>query len=642
MNVLRLLLGRRLATGESEAHKINSIEGVPAMGLDALSSAAYGPEAALSMLLPAGVAGLGYIRPVTGAILVLLAVLAASYWQTIAAYPSNGGSYTVASDNLGPRLGILAASALLIDYVLNVAVGISAGIAAVTSAIPELHPWTLPLCLGVLAVITIVNLRGTLEAGIIFSLPAYLYIASFGGILILGIVKTIAAGGTPVAIVAPTPLPAATEGVSLWLLLRAFASGCTAMTGVEAVSNGVNAFRRPTVPHAHRTLAAIVIILGLLLASVAWLAQAYHIGAMDQTQPHYQTVLSQIAGAVIGRGPFYFVAIGSLLAVLSLSANTSFVDFPRICRLLARDGYLPREFAQPGRRLVNSVGILCLAASAGLLLIAFGGITLRLIPLFAVGAFLAFTLSQLGMAVHWRRRGDRLHFAINGVGAVATGIALLIILAAKFVEGAWVVVLAVPLLIALMRSVKRYYELLDRRLREEGPLDLPRGEPMVLIPIDRWDRLADKALGYALRLSRHVTALHLTRLEGDEAVAEERRLGRMWREDVVGPARAAGLPAPRLKRLPSPYRSFTGRLLRYIAWLEKRHPGRQIVVVIPDVVEAHWWDWLLQVHRAMRLQRALLRHGGPNLAVMIVPWALGEPHPEAVIEEEEESPRQRA
>src|SRR5438309_4744085 len=454
MKLLDLLLGRKLANREGESEKIAAFQGVPAMGLDGLASSAYGPEAALTVLAPLGFMGLAYMGPVMLAVLALLAILYVSYWQTIEAYPTSGGSYTVARENLGANAGLLAASALMIDYVLNVAVGISAGIGALTSAVPQLHPYTLELCLGVLALITLVNLRGTLEAGLIFSIPTYLFVASFGGLLLFGVAKAVIAGGSPTAIVPPPPLPTATEGVTIWLLLRAFASGCTAMTGVEAVSNGVSAFRDPTATHAHRTLTGIVLILGLLLAVISYLAPAYGVGAMDQTQPDYQSVLSQLAGAIVGRGVIYFIAIGSLLAILCLSAHTSFVGFPRLCRLVARDGYLPRAFAMPGRRLVYSVGILWLAATAGLLLTVFGGITDRLIPLFAVGAFMAFTLLQLGMSVHWlRRKGNRIRLLINGAGATGTGGALIVILAAKFVEGAWIVVLVIPCVLALLKTI---------------------------------------------------------------------------------------------------------------------------------------------------------------------------------------------
>ena len=339
-------------------------------------------------------------------ILVLLAILLFSYWQTIEAYPNNGGSYIVAKDNLGTNAGLLAAAALMVDYLLNVAVGISAGVGALTSAIPMLHPYTLWLCLGILFVIAVMNLRGTRESGLAWAVPTYLFVASLGVILAWGTYKVMTSHGQPEPAVPPPHIPQASDAVTLWLLLRAFASGCTAMTGVEAVSNGVNAFAEPKVRYAHGTLAAIVIILGLLLLGIAYVARGYGVMAMDQTQEGYQSVLSQLVGAVYGRGWFYYVTIGSVLAVLCLSANTSFVDFPRLCHLVAEDDFLPRPFAVPGRRLVYSVGILFLAAGAGGLLTVFGGITDRLIPLFAVGAFLSFTLSQVGMAAHWWRRAS--------------------------------------------------------------------------------------------------------------------------------------------------------------------------------------------------------------------------------------------
>ncbi|HEX6843284.1 MAG TPA: amino acid permease, partial [Stellaceae bacterium] len=506
MTLLKLILGRRLANEEHVERKIGAFEGVPAMGLDGLGSSSYGPEAALTVLMPLGAAGAGYIGFVMLPILVLLAILYVSYRQTIRAYPSNGGAYTVSRANLGANASLLAASALMIDYVLNVAVGISAGVGALTSAIPALHPYTLALCLAILVLVTIMNLRGTIDAGRAWALPTYLFVASFVLILAIGIFKTIMAGGHPQPAVPPPGQPNPTEALGLWLLLRSFAAGCTAMTGVEAVSNGVSAFRDPVILRAHRTLGAICAILGTLLGGIAYLARSYGIAAMDQTQDGYQSVLSQLAGAVIGRGPFYYVAIGSVLCVLCLSANTSFVDFPRVCRLVARDDFLPRPFAAVGRRLVFSVGILYLAAAAGLLLIIFGGITDRLIPLFAVGAFLTFTMSQLGMVVHWRialrratdrreRHRHRVSLAINAFGATATGIALTIIVAAKFSEGAWITLLAIPCVILLLRMVKRYYADLDAQLRDDKPLDLSQREPpIVLVVTESWSRLTDRAL----------------------------------------------------------------------------------------------------------------------------------------------------
>jgi amino acid transporter len=638
IDVSSLFFGRRLANQEDKTRRLGVIEGISAMGLDALASSAYGPEAALTILMPLGAQGVHLIRPIMAATLVLLAMLYLSYRQTIAAYPNNGGSYVVATENLGADAGLLAASALMIDYVLNVAVGISAGVGALTSAIPPLHPYTLELCLGILMLLTIVNLRGTREAGIVFSVPIYLFIALVGGLLLIGAAKAAVSGGHPASIV-PLPRPgAATEGVTLWLLLRAFASGCTAMTGVEAVSNGVSAFRDPTVLYARRVLTGIVLALGFLLAVISYLAPAYGIGAMNETRPGYQSVLSQLAGAIAGRGIIYFVATGSLLAVLCLSANTSFVDFPRMCRLVSRDGYLPRAFAMPGRRLVYSAGILWLAASAGLLLTVFGGITDRLIPLFAVGAFTAFTLSQLGMACHWMRQGgQRMRLAINGIGAIGTGAALGVILAAKFTGGAWITVLVVPCMLALLKIIRHYYNLVDRQLRDDGPIELHRGQaPIVVMAFRRWDRLSEKALRYSLLFSQNVIAIHLTRLEGSDDGEHSDRMRRQWRDDVEVPTRKAGLEPPKLVVSPSPYRSFVGHLLKHVSEVEAAHPGQPVVVVLPEVVRDHWWDYLLLgSSRARRLRTALLRHGGPNLAVVTVPWEREKPHPEEVIEHEE-------
>ena len=640
MSIRSALLGRTLANQEAAGDKIGVLEGVPAMGLDGLGSAAYGPEAALTVLVPLGAAGLGSIGPITAVILVLLGILFLSYWQTIQAYPSNGGSYTVARENLGTGAGLLAAAALMVDYMLNVAVGISAGIAALTSAIPALQPYTLPLCLAVLALVTGVNLRGTKESGLVLALPTYLFILGLGGMLLFGAAKILAGDGAPV--LAPPGVPAATQAFSIWLLLRAFAAGCTAMTGVEAVSNGVGAFREPRVGNAHGTLAVIVAVLAFLLGGIAWLCSHYGIMAMDQTQPGYQSVLSQLVGAVHGRDWLYYVVIASVLAVLCLSANTSFVGFPRLCRQVASDSFLPTAFAVPGRRLVYTVGILFLAGGAGLLLAVFGGITDRLIPLFAVGAFLSFTLSQAGMAAHWRRekrgRADHLRLWINGVGAVATGLALAIILAAKFTEGAWLTVLVIPLTLVLLHAVHRYYAALDRQLLQghEAPLHLHRYEPpRLIIPIARWDRVARNAVTFAMGLSPDVTALHCTELEGPDAEEHEKSLRAEWQHCVEGPAGKAGLPIPRLIVRSSPYRSVLGPLLRLIEEQGGCHPGRPLAVVLPQLVEKRWWEGIMHTHRERRLRAALLRDGGEGLAVIGVPWQLQPPAPKKLLAEEE-------
>jgi amino acid transporter len=642
MSLTTLLLGQRLANREAEGRKIGAFEGVPAMGLNALGSASYGPEAMLAVLAVVGAASLGAIQPITWVILLLLAILFLSYWQTIAAYPSNGGCYTVAHENLGENAGLLAAAALMVDYMLNVAVGISAGVGALTSAIPALHPYTLWLCLGILVVITLVNLRGTRESGLALALPTYLFIASLFFILGYGAWAVWTSGGHPRPVVASPAKAEAAGAVTAWLVLRAFAAGCTAMTGVEAVSNGVSAFKEPTVKYAHRTLSAICAVLGLLLLGIAYLAHSYSVTAMDQTQDNYQSVLSQLIGAVWGRDWVYFVTIGSVLAVLCLSANTSFVGFPRLCRQVASDGYLPKAFAMPGRRLVYTVGVLFLTIGAGGLLAAFGGITDRLIPLFAVGAFLSFTLSQAGMAAHWRREGrkhaDRVRLWINGLGALATGAALAIILLAKFAEGAWLTIIVVPLTLVLLKLTRHYYVSLDRQLLSGARqrIDLrEHAPPLVIIPLRRWDRISQKAVVYAMRMSPDVTALHCTDLEGPEAAEDESRIRDEWRRYVEQPAIEAGRPPPRLLVVPSPYRSVLAPLLRTVEDLRRSHPGRPIAVVLPLLVEAHWWEVLLHTHRERRLRRALRRYGGPDLATVAVPWNLETPQVEEVLAAEE-------
>src|SRR5271169_1372791 len=449
MNVVDLLFGRPLATEEEKAERIGPLKGIPIFGLDALSSAAYGPEAALTLLIPLGMAGSIYVWPITIGIVVLLGIVYFSYRQTIAAYPQGGGSYTVASENLGEGAGLLSAAALMIDYVLTAAVGISAGVGALVSAVPSLQRDTLSICLGILIVITLINLRGVRESGGIFLLPTYVFIACLLGLIAVGIFKTLAAGGHPVPVVVLPKLTGATATVSAWLLLRTFSSGCTAMTGVEAVSNGVMAFHEPTAQTAKRTLTIIIVILIVMLLGIAYLVPAYGIAATDPGMPGYESVLSQLLAAVTGRGAFYWISIGSILVVLSLSANTAFADFPRLGRAIAQNGYLPHSMTALGRRLVFAQGVYALAFLTGILLIIFRGVTDRLIPLYAVGAFLAFTLSQAGMVMHWKRvggPGSTRSMLLKGLGATATGITTLVVLVAKFTDGAWITVLLIPAL----------------------------------------------------------------------------------------------------------------------------------------------------------------------------------------------------
>jgi amino acid transporter len=622
MSLLDRILGRTLSSAEEEEQKIGVAAGVPMLGLDGLSSSAYGPEAALTVLLPLGALGLRCFGPIILVILGLLTMLYFSYRQTIAAYPMGGGSYTVAKENLGVWMGLLAAAALLLDYILNVAVGISAGIGALVSAVPGLHGHILALCLVTLALITLVNLRGIRESGVAFLIPTYLFVGTLGTALLIGVFKTLASGGHPQPVTAPPALPAATAAVSLWLLMRAFASGCTAMTGVEAVSNGVSAFAQPAVQRAQRTLTVIVVLLGLLLGGIAYLCRVYGIGATDPDSPSYQSVISQLVGAVAGRGVCYYVTIGSVLAVLALSANTSFAGFPRLCRLLAEDDFLPHAFAVKGRRLVYSYGIVILASMAGVLLIIFGGITDRLIPLFAVGAFLAFTLSQAGMVAHWKRRGGAhasASLVVNGVGAIATGIALAVILAAKLREGAWITVLIIPAALILFTRVKRHYDRVHQAIRCAHRLDLSHLQPpVVVVPITGWTIIAERALSFALPLSQDVTVVHV--ITGDQ---DENELRAQWEQYVEPPLLEAGLTQPCLVFLSSPYRLLVAPLLTFIDRVKEAHPGRLIAVIIPELVEARWYQYLLHNHRATTLKAALLLRGDQRTVVINVPWYLG-------------------
>jgi len=613
-----LLFGRPLRSSDEAGEKLGPVGGLSVFGLDALSSAAYGPEAALTLMIPLAAAGVAYIVPITVSIIILLAIVYFSYRQTIAAYPSGGGSYTVARENLGEFPGLLAAAALMIDYVLTAAVGISAGVGALVSAVPSLQPHTLPICLAILLLITIVNLRGVRETGAVFIIPTYIFVGSLLVTLLLGFVKTLAAGGHPSPVIASPPLPLPTGAVSAWLLLKAFSSGCTAMTGVEAVSNGVQAFREPVVKSAQRALTAIIAILIVLLGGIAYLVRAYHIGATDPGQAGYQSVLSMLVAAVAGQGVFYYITMGSILLVLALSANTAFADFPRLCRAVAEDGYLSHGFASRGRRLVYSQGIWVLAVLCAALLILFGGVTDRLIPLFAVGAFLAFTLSQAGMVAHWRRtggKGSRRSMFVNGLGSVATGTTVIVVTVAKFTQGAWVTALLIPAIMMVMMAIRRHYRLVEAEVACPTPLDLTNlRTPLVVVPLLSWNRVAQKGLRFALNLSPEVQVLHIDCEKDDGSFAQA------WDRYVEGPAIQAGRVPPRLFELPSPYRFVIYPILEYILELERTNPDRQIAVLIPELVERHWYHYFLHNQRAEWLRALLMARGGQRIILVSVPW----------------------
>jgi amino acid transporter len=623
MSLVDLLFGRPLASDEEGEQRVGVWAGIPMLGLDALGSAAYGPEAALTLLIPLGAAGLAYIGPISALIIILLLVVYFSYRQTITAYPLGGGSYTVAKENLGTVAGLLAAAALMLDYVLVVAVGISAGVGALISAVPALQPYTLSLCLVILTLITLVNLRGARESGLAFVVPTYLFVVSLLAVLVIGSIKSILMGGRPEPVDTPPTLPTASAAASLWLLMRSFASGCTAMTGVEAVSNGVSAFREPGVLYARRTLTAIIALLAIMLAGIAYLSWAYGIGATEPGEAGYDSILSQLTAAVVGRGWFYYVSIGSVLAVLALSANTGFADFPRLCRVIALDGFLPHSFAHRGRRLVYSRGILILSALSAALLIGFGGITDNLIPLFAIGAFLAFTLSQAGMVEHWRKIGGPhagKSMLINGAGAICTAVTLVVVLVSKFAEGAWVMMLLIPILLLLFVGVRSHYRTVACDVATNEPLDAKGLEPpVVLLPIRGWSAITRKALRFALKISPDIYALHVA---DDEKTLMD--LEDTWEHRVREPATAAGLSPPKLTVIYSPYRKLFAPLKQVVTDLQRAYPGRDLAVIVPELVRTRWYHYLLHNQTATVIKAYLLFSGFRRVVVINVPWYLSD------------------
>jgi amino acid transporter len=622
MSLTDSIIGKPLATSEERAEHIGVAAGIPIFGLDGLTSAAYGPEAAMTLLIPLGVAGVEYGWRIIAAILVLLTIVYFSYRQTIAAYPHGGGSYTVATENLGPLPGLLAAAALMIDYILTAAVGISAGVTALTSAVPRLQPHTLMICLVILALLAIVNLRGVKDTGTAFILPTFLFVSTLLTLIAVGMWKSVHAGGHPMPVApVPAPLPATVGTLGIWMLMKAFASGCAAMTGVEAVSNGVMAFGEPRVKRAQRTLTIIIGILMVLLFGIAYLAKTYQVMPMDPDANGYQSLLSLLVTVVFGRGWFYYLTMGSVLLALALSANTAFADFPRLTRAIAIHDYLPHVFILRGRRLLFSHGIYALTGFTAVILILFGGVTDRLIPLYAIGAFLAFTLSQSGMVVHWlkmeKHPGRLWHAFVNGVGAVATGITTIVVLVAKFVAGAWVTALLVPVLIGLMILVKRHYSRVKREMADMTPLNLENlREPIVVIPMARWDRITEKAMRFGLLMSKEIKVVHV---HSDD---EEGRLDEIWGDFIKAPIDRDGLQEPELVIIPSSYRFVITPLMDYILELEEKNPGRKVAVLLPELVVRHWWENALHNQRVQLLKLLLLLKGNQRIVVVNIPWYL--------------------
>jgi hypothetical protein len=453
--------------------------------------------------------------------------------------------------------------------------------------------------------------------------PTFLFIGTLLTLIAVGVYKTLAAGGHPLPVTAlPAPLPQTVQYLGLWMLLKAFSSGCAAMTGVEAVSNGVMAFREPRSRNAQYALTVIIGILIVLLYGTAWLTKHYQIMAMDPDQTGYQSLLSLLVTAVFGRGWFYFLTMGSVLLALALSANTAFADFPRLTRAIALHDYLPHVFILRGRRLLFSHGIYALTGLTAVILILFKGVTDRLIPLYAIGAFLAFTLSQAGMVVHWKKqegehKGRTWHMLVNGTGAAATGITTLVVLASKFRAGAWVTALLVPTLILLMYSVKKHYRRIQDEMRDMNRLNLANLEsPLVVIPMAGWNRISEKALRFGLLLSKEIKVVHVHSEDEAHGIDQD------WDEKILAPIREQGLPDPELVTIPSNFRFVIAPLMDYILRLEAENPGRKVAVLLPELVVRHWWENMLHNQRVQVLKILLLVRGNQRIVVVNIPWYL--------------------
>jgi len=598
----RWLVGPPMPLAQARHERLTKRVALAVFSSDALSSVAYATEEILLVLVLAGAAAAHLTVPIALSITALLVIVAISYQQTIYAYPSGGGSYIVARANLGTVPGLIAAAALLVDYVLTVSVSVAAGVAAITSAFPELS--THKVAIGVLCVagIAMANIRGVRESGRIFAVPTYVFIVSFGLLVAVGAYRLLT-GTLPPA--APAPVAPA-EALTWFLVLRAFSSGCTAMTGTEAISNGIPAFRQPESRNAAITLGVMALILGTLFVGITVLASALGILPAES-----ETVVSQIARRLFGTGLFYYLIQASTALILVLAANTSFADFPRLASLLARDRFVPRQFASLGERLVFSNGILVLAGFAALLIVIFGGDTHALIPLYAVGVFISFTLSQAGMVRHWWTEsgsGWRYRLVINGVGAVTTGLVAVVIAVTKFTHGAWIVVLVIPILVASFLAMRRHYEEVALGLSLEGFDSPPEFQHTVLVLIGDVHRGVVRAIQYARTLAP-TAAVRAVYVETDPA--QTARLEEKWAR--------WGLGVP-LVVLTSPYRSLLRPLLDYVDHIQSRGDDQMVTVVLPEFLPRRWWQHILHNQTALLVKGALLFRR--NLVVADVPYLL--------------------
>ncbi|HET9845563.1 MAG TPA: APC family permease [Nitrospira sp.] len=589
MLLKRWLVGNPIKTAQAAHERLSKRLALAIFSSNSISSVAYATEEILLVLILAGAAALAWSIPVSLAILFLVIVLTISYRQIIYEYPEGGGAYIVARSNLGEMPALIAAAALMIDYVLTVAVSVAAGVAAITSAVPELFAHREALGLISIVFIVVMNLRGTRESGKFFAIPTYFAIGALGLMVVIGTFRSFTNG------VAVLPLTSATgshlENLSLFLILRSFAAGCAAVTGMEVISNGVKAFRPPESENAARTMVWMSVILGSLFIGISWMA--YHYGIMAKED---ETVVSQLARLTFGTGiTYYTIQVGTMM-LLVLAANSAFAGFPHLASILARDGFMPHQMATFGDRLVFSNGIIILGFFACLLLVVFQGDTHALIPLYAIGVFVSFTLSQAGMVrrwlvkkgFHWRKK-----LIVNGVGAVTTGIATVIIAVTKFMQGAWIVFLLVAALIMIFRGIRRHYRAVAEQVlltRDSRP-PRPRRN-LVLIPIGAVNKAVVRAVDYARSRGGEVRAVLIDVDKEETAVVEIK-----WAQW------GCGVP---LIVLPSPYRSILGALLDYVEENLEKDPDCWITVVLPEILPARWWQNILHNQRALLLKGALL------------------------------------
>ena len=604
----RWMIGEPIRSSEAEHERLTNVKALAVLSSDALSSVAYASEEILRVLLIAGLGALSLSLPIGAGIVLLLLIVGASYRQTIKAYPHGGGSYIVAKDNLGDRPALVAGGALLVDYVLTVAVSVSSAVGALVSAFPSVHDHLVYWGAFFILLITVLNLRGIRESGSIFAVPTYLFLFAVAALLIIGIARNASSGFE-----VHEPQREALVGsgsITIFLILRAFSSGCSALTGVEAISDGVPAFRKPEWQNARTTLTWMIGILAVTFAGITFLAHQYGAVPMEQSEAGYETVVSQITRGVFGgTNPAYYFMQFATIAILVLAANTAYSDFPRLAYFMARDQYMPNQFMFRGDRLAYTFGIVTLGALSIAVLAIFGGQTERLIPLYAVGVFTSFTISQLGMVVRWNRLrtpGWKSSRLLNGLGATATGIVALVVAITKFTHGAWMVLLLIPILVLIFQAIHNHYQKASEQLAVTTPRVSTEISHIMVVPIAKLNTISQQTIAYARSITPNVTAVHVS---GDEESIRD--LQAQWKDQN---------PDVSLVIIESPYRSLLGPLLHYIDGVRERYPDSVVTVVLPEYVPVHWWEQILHNQTALRIKAALLFR--PGIVVTSVPYHL--------------------